>query len=121
MNYSFEPSLDIRSNTILGSGTSVVYLNQDGSKSIIDNIFKSSGYDNRAGKSRFNPMTAVIRTKGFKQLPREKRIPNDIVKQYEACKTSKFVHYHGGCQRLLQKEKLNSSCRSEFISRFRPA
>lgn len=112
INYSFKPTLNIQYNTILGSGTSVVFLDRHGSSNIIDNIVsKSSGFDHRVVKKRFNPMIAVRNASGFNN--EELTIPNDILTQNEECKYSDFVHYHGG----LREPGLS---RIEFIQKFRP-
>ena len=119
MNYSFNPSFNIENNTILGSGTSVVYLDGYGSDNIIDNIFsKPISYDHRENRMRFNPMKTVIKSRVFKK--KLNIVQNDILTQYEKCKTSKFVHYHGGYMNLSPEKKFNTIHRSDFIQKFRP-
>ena len=113
INYSFKPASNIiQYNTILGSGTSVAFLDEHGSNSIIKNILsESTGFDFREVKHRFNPMIAVRKAKEF--INEELTSPNNILTQYEECKYSDFVHFHGG----VREQGLT---RLEFIQKFRP-
>lgn len=112
INYSFKSTSNIQYNTILGSGTSVVFLDNHGSNNIINNIAsKSLGFDFREDKCRFNPMIAVRNANGF--IDEELTIPNNIKSQYERCKYSDFVHFHGGSRE-------QGVSRLEYIQKFRP-
>lgn len=118
MNYSFtvKDYNEYDYNTVLGCGSSVVKLDRVGACDILRAIQKGSE-DYTYDKVKNDMRCVRNKTTCFTWC---RDIYNDILKDYEECKVSKFVHYHNGYKKHTPEKRFNTSCRSDFIKRFRP-
>ena len=116
INYGFgvdHPFLQ-DTNTVIGSGTSLALIDEIGANDIINAIkYRVENYD----ESLTNLMHVFLKlTKKFKY---NHKISNDILRAYDGCKESEFVHYHGGWVHLPDENKLGCKSRVEFAEKFR--
>lgn len=115
INYNLTPQ-DVNSmpmNTQIASGRSLVKMNEHGAHDIMNSIMT---HINQPNPELVNDMQVCLHyTKVFKRH----LLVNDILTQYDECKSSKIVHYHEGWRKLPSDKRLNTESRFEFAKRFR--
>ena len=124
INYSFTPAdFDLyEDNSIIGGGVSAVRLNKTGAKDIVRAILKGVETGPIHDMECYLKLTTVFKVIGNATRWGDLRIEDNILTNYDDCKTSKLVHYHNGLWNLTEKQLFNikSPKRVDFIQKFRP-
>ena len=124
INYSFTPEdCDLyEDNSIIGDGVSVVRLSKTGAEDIVRAILKGIEVGPRNDMECYFNLTTVFKVIGSAARWGDLKIEDNILTNYDDCKTSKLVHYHNGLWELTEKQLFNiiHPKRADFIQKFRP-